>query len=116
MSEKTLVVGGANFTSEVLESSKPVLVDFYGPNCMPCRQLSPMIDQLAQEFAGQAIIAKLNVYESTDLGVRYQIQAVPTLIFFHQGVVVARLMGLQPLETLRRKLRELLERPQENVA
>lgn len=116
MSENTLVVDNANFVSEVLESQQPVLVDFYGPNCMPCRQLSPVMDQLGHDFAGQAKVAKLNVYENTDLGVRYQIQAVPTLIFFQNGVVVARLVGSQPLETLRRKLRELVARPQGIVA
>src|SRR5690606_4456093 len=83
----------ANFESEVLQSSLPVLVDFWAPWCAPCRQLLPIIEQVAQENAGSIKVGKVNVDENQDVALKYGIMALPTLLVFKNGEVVQKLSG-----------------------
>ena len=82
-----------NFDSEVLEASQPVLVDFWAPWCSPCRQISPMIEQLAGENAGSAKVVKLNVDDAPNSAQNYGVSSIPTLMIFKDGQVAAQRVG-----------------------
>ena len=89
-----------NFQKEVLVSSVPVLVDFYAEWCGPCKMLAPVIEELASEYAGKVKVGKVDIDESMDLAVRYQVQAVPTLILFKGGQAVKKVSGAYPKAAL----------------
>jgi len=94
--KKVVVVNDLNFDDEVLKSDKPVLVDFSATWCGPCRQIAPYIDQLADEYAGRAKVAKLDINDSPKTAARYGIRGVPTLYVFKDGKVVAKQTGAVP--------------------
>lgn len=93
-------VNDSNFSTEVLESSQPVLVDFWAPWCGPCRQIGPMVEQLAGENAGSAKIVKLNVDDSPGAAHHYGVNSIPTLMVFKGGEVIDRFVGVQPKSRL----------------
>ncbi|MDQ7032049.1 MAG: thioredoxin [Desulfonauticus sp.] len=86
-------VSDSNFETEVLKSEIPVLVDFWAPWCGPCRAIAPVIDELANEYAGQVKIVKMNVDENTVIPGKYGIRAIPTLILFKDGQVIEQVTG-----------------------
>ena len=99
-----------NWQQEVVQSDKPVLVDFWAPWCGPCRQLGPTIDKLAEQFAGRVKIGKLNTDESQDIAVQYRITSIPQLLVFKGGdQPKERLVGLQPEAVLVKMLNRALE-------
>jgi thioredoxin 1 len=102
-SGKPITLTDANF-QRVVGGPGPVLVDFWAPWCGPCRMVAPAVEQLAQEFAGRAVVAKLNVDENQATAQRYGIQGIPALLIFKQGRVVDRVVGAQPVAVLRAKL------------
>lgn len=91
------------FSREVLLANQPVVVDFFGTWCPPCRALAPILDTLAGAFSGQVKVVKVNVDEEPDLAERYQIRTVPTLLFFSGGRMVDRTVGVLSLSALRGK-------------
>jgi thioredoxin 1 len=93
MGAATLSVSDASFDKEVLQSSEPVLVDFFAEWCGPCKAMAPALEQVATELQGKVKIAKLNVDENPDVTQRYQIQAMPTLLIFKDGKVAAQRIG-----------------------
>jgi len=92
------------FDHEVLESDVPVMVDFYGAYCPPCRALAPLLEELADELRGRAKIVKVDVTAEEKLSRDFEITAVPTLVVFEQGRVVARMLGVQSKARLREAL------------
>ena len=85
-----------NFKSEVLESTIPVLVDFWAPWCGPCRMLAPTIEELSREYDGKVKVCKLNTDESPETAGGFGISSIPTVLVFKNGQVVDRLVGLNP--------------------
>ena len=84
----------ANWKTEVLDSDIPVLVDFWAPWCGPCRALAPLIEKLAVEYAGKVKIGKMNTDENTEIPGSLRISAIPTVLIFHGGKEVDRLVGV----------------------
>ena len=97
-------VNDDNFASEVLESSEPVLVDFWAPWCGPCRQIGPVVEQLAGENAGSAKVVKLNVDDAPNSAQSYGVSSIPTLMVFKGGSVVERFVGVKPKTVLQQAL------------
>lgn len=94
----------ANFDSEVLESTEPVLVDFWAPWCGPCRQIAPVVEQLAGENAGSVKVAKLNVDDAPMAAQNYGVSSIPTLMIFKGGEVVDKFVGVQPKTRLQQAI------------
>jgi thioredoxin 1 len=93
--QNIVVLTQQNFEKEVLQASTPVLVDFWGEYCPPCRALAPILDELATDYDGKLKIGKVNVQEQPELANTYQVRAVPTMIFFKQGQVAKQIVGLK---------------------
>ena len=101
-------VTDASFAREVLESPLPVMVDFWGDHCAACRQISPVLRDLAGEYAGRARIVKVHAAENPSSAARFGVRAMPTVLVFSSGQVVAQLVGARPraafVEALERAL------------
>jgi thioredoxin 1 len=104
----TYLFNKENFQKEVLESEKPVLVDFYAPWCPPCNAQGPIIDDLAKEFEGKLKIGKLNIEEAVEIAQDFNVLSIPTLIFFKNGKEIKRLIGLQTKEELKKEIKNIL--------
>jgi thioredoxin 1 len=103
-----VAVTGANFETEVLQSSVPVLVDFWATWCGPCRMVAPTVEAIAAENAGRLKVAKVDVDESQEIAVRYGVQSIPTLILFKEGDAVERLIGNYPKPAILAKIQRHL--------
>src|SRR5687768_2854119 len=106
MSEKVIVVSDSSFETEVLQSAKPVLVDFWAEWCAPCRMLSPTIDAIAEQFSETAGVVKVNVDDNTATAQRYGIKGIPTLILFSGGKEVERVVGATSKESISRMIQK----------
>src|SRR5262245_22713816 len=93
-----------NFQKEVLESPQPVIVDFGATWCGPCRQLSPIIDDLAKEYAGKVKVGKVDIDQSQEVAGKFGIMSVPTVLFFKGGQKVDTLIGLNPKSVYKSKI------------
>ena len=103
------IITGETFEDEVLASSKPVLVDFWAEWCGPCRAIAPVLEELAEEYAGRAVIARVNVDEEASLAGVYQIRSIPALLLFRNGKKVDEAIGAVAKEVLVEKLEKALE-------
>lgn len=105
MSEaRSLTLGDANFEVEVLNSSRPVLVDFWAPWCGPCQAMAPAVEELAEDFDGTAKVGKINVDENPHVATALGIRSIPTLMIFNNGKVVDQIVGLVQKRVLSDKL------------
>ena len=98
----------ATFQSEVINSSIPVLVDFWAPWCGPCRAVGPVIDEIAAERAGKLKVCKMNVDEEQETAGQFQVMSIPTLILFKGGNVAAKIVGAQAKDKLLSQIDPLL--------
>ena len=101
------VINDSNF-SEILNAGKPVLVDFWATWCGPCRAMAPVIDELAADYEGRVTVAKCDVDESSEFPTQFGIRNIPTFIFFKNGQMVDRLVGVTPKSAFVEKLDSLL--------
>jgi thioredoxin 1 len=104
----TIELTSDNFDREVLQSDVPVLVDFWATWCPPCRAIAPTIDELAGEFEGRAKVGKVDVDKANEIGARYGISSIPTILIFKSGEVVAKHVGLSGKDTLADSLQSAL--------
>ena len=107
-SQQTVTVPDANFESEMMQSSVPVLVDFWAQWCPPCRMLSPVVDEIATEKVRAAKVAKVNVDDNPELTRRVKVQSIPLLLFFKDGEVKDQMLGATHKRTLLNKLEALI--------
>ena len=101
------IITDANF-AEIINTDQPVLVDFWATWCGPCRALAPVVEELAHEFAGKAVVGKCNVDDCDDLPMNFGIRSIPTLLFFKNGQVVDRIVGAAPKADIAARLNALL--------
>lgn len=98
------IVTDNEFQGRVLEAESPVVVDFWAPWCGPCRMVSPIVEELSNEYAGQVRFAKMNTDDNEATATQYGIWSIPTLIIFKDGKEVNRLVGFAPKEQLKRQI------------
>jgi thioredoxin 1 len=102
-------VGDNNFEAEVIESTLPVLVDFWAPWCGPCKTIAPVIEEIAKEYAGKLKVAKLNVDDHPATASRYGIRGIPNLIILKAGAVKEQIIGAAPKAKLVSAIEKALE-------
>ena len=108
MSGKYLAATDVNFKSEILDSDKVALVDFWATWCGPCVMLGPVIEELAGDYEGKAVIAKLNVDENPAIAAQFGIRSIPALLLFKNGKVVDQMLGALPKNQISKKIDEHL--------
>jgi thioredoxin 1 len=99
-----LVITDANFDEVVLKSDKPVLVDFWAEWCGPCRMVGPVVEELAKEFEGKAVVGKVDVDSNPEISMKFGIRNIPALLFFKGGEIVDKQIGAVPKSVLAQKL------------
>ncbi len=108
MAGKAMEITDANFEETVLNSGKPVLVDFWAVWCGPCKVIGPIVEEIADDYADRVVVGKLDVDANRDTAVNYGIQAIPTLLLVNNGEVVDRIVGVTDKASLASKLDGLL--------
>ncbi len=114
-SENIIDVNNDNFESEVVQSEQPVLVDFWATWCGPCRQIAPVLEEMAGDHAGNLKIVKVDVDAARETAAQYGVQSIPTLILFKNGEVAARTMGALPRPQIENFVAEGLQSAQNAV-
>jgi len=108
MAGKAVEITDANFEGTILNAGRPALIDFWAVWCGPCRAISPIVEELADEYGDRIVVGKLDVDANRDTAVKYGIQAIPTLLLVKDGVVADRIVGQTDKASLASKLDSLL--------
>lgn len=108
MAGEVIDIGDADFQKQVLESSEPVLVDFWATWCAPCRAIAPAVAELATQYKGKVKFAKVNIDDNQDTPQQYGIRSIPTLLLFKGGKVVGQIVGAVPKSKLESELTKVL--------
>ena len=103
-------VSDATFDKAVLQSPLPVIVDFWAPWCGPCRRIAPILDEVAKDYAGKALVAKVNTDENPEWAMRYGVRGIPTMLFIKDGKEVDRQVGAVPKQLITSKLALLMKK------
>jgi len=103
-----ITISAGNFESEVLGSPVPVLIDFWASWCMPCKMISPFIDQLADEYSGRLKVVKVNIDDENELANRHGIVSIPTLILYKDGEIAGKRVGAVPKHDIEALFRDLV--------
>ena len=101
-SDKIQTLTDANFDQTVNQSAQPILVDFWAEWCGPCRRLAPTVDELATDYQGKVVVAKMNVDENPATPMRFSIRGIPTLLLFKGGQIVEQVVGLADKDSLKK--------------
>lgn len=99
----------ASFDKDVLKSSLPVLVDFWAPWCGPCRMLGPIVEEIAKEYDGKVVVGKMNTDDNPNVASKFNISAIPSMLFFKGGQVVEQMVGVHSKKDIKAKLDGLLK-------
>lgn len=104
----TIELKESNFETEVIKNELPVLVDFWASWCGPCRMVAPVLDKLAEDYAGKAVIGKVNVDEEQALAERFRVMSIPSIFLFKNGEIVEKTVGAKSLEDLSKMIDKAL--------
>ena len=105
-----LKLTAANFENEVLRSDKPVLLDFYADWCGPCKMLSPVLGEIADEYADVLKVAKVNVDDEPELAMKFKVSSIPMLVLFKDGRIVSTSVGYRPKDEILNELKQYMNR------
>lgn len=108
MSENILQITDGNFEEEVIKSNILTMIDFWAAWCAPCTMITPVVEELAEEYKGKVKFVKFNVDENPQTAAKYSIRGIPTLLFFKNGEVINQLVGVQPKASIKKLLDENL--------
>ena len=108
MSENIVTLSDASFDTDVVNAAGPVLVDFWAEWCGPCRMVGPVVEELANDYDGRAVVGKVNVDNHGDISMKYGVRNIPTILFLKNGEVVDKSVGAVPKNVLIEKLEALL--------
>lgn len=108
MAGNILEITDGNFEEMVVNSDMPIVVDFWAEWCAPCRQIAPILEQLADEYVGKFKIGKLNVDDNSQTAMKFGVRSIPTLLIFKDGEVAGQIIGAQPKDALKKKILAVL--------
>ena len=109
MSNNTVEITDSNFEKLVINSKKVVILDFWAEWCGPCKAITPVLDEISNEFGDKVLIGKVNVDEVKEVPVKYGIRSIPTLLFFNNGEIIRQEVGLQSKQTLVDNITQIVE-------
>ena len=109
MINEPIHVTDAAFEKTVLESSLPVIVDFWAPWCGPCKMVAPILDKIASEYAGKLVVTKVNTDENAEWAMKYGVQGIPTMLLVFNGKIVNRQVGALPEPMLREIINQFMD-------